>query len=248
MAPRRSISHHPAFVPLVALWFAALFGLAVAVLPAPLVARIVAAAGLAGLLPAGGLAHWFASALAALGGGLLGLVLARLAAFRGHADPRPVYREPDPAVDEPPASRAAAPRPLRVREDLDAGLAAEASVAEPAASEGVRIAADPLQGETEGFMILTPQPVHPPHPPADLDTLLEQFDHAIAAFQADAPARPAPLGPLAAGPDPVHSFVARQTGAPPPAPAPSPLGGLVPDHQAELRAALDKLAKAMRER
>lgn len=91
-------------------------------------------------------------------------------------------------------------------------------------------------------MILTPQPVHPPRPEPDLEELLDQFDSAFEAFRAGAGAG---AGSKA---DPVQAFVAQQTGVPAPVPsqAASPLGGLVPDHQAELRAALDKLARSHR--
>ena len=93
-------------------------------------------------------------------------------------------------------------------------------------------------------MILSPQPIHPPRPAPDLQALLDEFDNVIASFRdQEASPSPSPSSQAAAASDPVHAFLARQTGAP----APSPLGGRVPDHQAELRAALDKLAQSQRE-
>lgn len=252
MAQRRPIASHPAFGPLVALWFAALFGLAVAVLPVALVERLVASLGLRWLGPAGPMA---ASGAAALIGGVSGLLIAKLIARRAASDPRPVYSEPAPEFEQPlPVERRR--RPLSIREELTAGFPGHAE--EMAATE---IAPDPEPGEAHDdaltvdaleevppraievggdFLILSPQPVHPPQPAPDLDSLLAQFDTALAAFRSDDEPRRATQEPTE--PDPVHAFVARQTGAP----AASPLGGMVPDHQSELRAALDKLARARR--
>lgn len=252
MAQRRPITSHPAFVPLVALWFAALFGLAVAVLPA----RVFAAAGLDKGWLAGGTGHLLLSVVAALPGVLLGWVIARAAARRAGADPRPVYDEFDFA---PPATPAEPParRPLRVREELEEEFADEAIASAPApgppfdiaptlpveAGEADRAAwaSRPAPAVEDGVTILTPQPVHPPRSAPDLEALLAQFDNAIAAFRSEG-------GSTAAAPpphrfDPVRAFVARQTGSG----APSPLGGPMPDHQAELRAALEKMARARRE-
>lgn len=235
MAQRRPITTHPAFVPAVVLWFAALFGLVVAVLPL----RLLALAGL------GDGAGRIALSLAAGGlGAALGWAVARMIVPRAAADPRPVYDEPDipfvaPVRDEPVR------RPLRVREELDAGLEVDGPDSDLAAGEWHGPAATRFGGADaagdDSWMILTPQPVHPapPAPPApDLETLLAQFDNAIAAFRHDdvPPASPPPPHRF----DPVRAFVARQTGGA----AASPLGGAMPDHQAELRSALDKLARA----
>lgn len=241
MAQRRAITSHPAFAPLIALWFAALLGLTVAVLPAPVMERGLAATGLGQLVPLSLAGRVGASILAAAVGALGGYGLARFMARRAPGDPRPLYadEETGPATDmacEPPIRR-----PLRVREELAGGFGDESEVmpgsgqAEPIAS-----AAPP----EDGFMILTPQPIHPPQPAPDLDSLLDQFDSAFAAFRAGDGARTATAG--ASGADSVHAFVAQQTGVPTPSRSPSPLGGLVPDHQAELRAALDKLARSHR--
>lgn len=247
MAQRRPIASHPAFAPLVALWFAALFGLVPAVLPATLLERFLAAASLDALRPLTGAGRLAMSAIAGLVGGLLGLALARAIKRRAMRDPRPVFADSEPALAEPPGD-APMRRPLRVREELSAEFELEASGAGlgtgPAPAPGRDDADRPaFEVETgESFMILTPQPIHPPRPAPDLEALLVQFDEALAAFRADDDGRPAGGKQ---GPDPVHAFVARQTGSPAP-PVASPLGGSMPDHQAELRAALEKLARAQR--
>lgn len=231
MAQRRPITSHPAFAPFVALWFAALLGMAVAVLPAPVLERTLDTLGLGALTPLTSGARLIAIGAAGLLGAFLGLALGLPLAWRGRRDPRPIYAEPDwpiehPMVEEPMR------RPLRVREEL-------AEAGEETVEQGA-LPAEPSAraAETdEGFMILTPQPVHPPRPAPDIEGLLAQFDNALAAFRSGDEARPVRR---AGDPDPVHAFVARQTGTP----SPSPLGGLMPDHQAELRAALDKLARA----
>lgn len=246
MAQRRPISSHPAFAPLIALWFAALFGLAVAVLPAPLLERALSASGLDALVPLTAAGRVVASGAAALAGALLGLLLAALLARRARRDPRPIYEDVAIPLDEI-AIEQPARRPLRVREELGEG---PGEADEPATMPGFTDSPSETGGESriaeaeEGFMILTPQPVHPPRPAADIEGLLAQFDNALAAFRAEEE-QPGPAR-VAGRHDPVHAFVARQTGAPVPGAAPSPLGGPMPDHQAELRAALDKLARAHR--
>lgn len=252
-AHRRPIASHPAFAPVIALWFAALLGLTVAVLPAALIAPLLATMGMDQLLPLPPAARVTASALAATIGALIGFVLARPFARRAGRDPRPLYSETEPpfedTVDEAPARR-----PLRVREELADGFGDESQVASSAyATPGqpeplpVTFAAAPRGlASQEGFMILTPQPIHPPRPVPDLETLLDQFDTAFAAFSAVEGSRTVAVERPRA--DPVRAFVAQQTGVPAPQPAPAapPLGPLVPDHQAELRSALDKLARSQR--
>lgn len=247
MAQRRPIASHPAFTPLLALWFAALLGLVVAVLPAALLERLLGAVGAGALAPLTMTARIIASGGAALAGALLGLALALPFARRGRRDPRPIYDEPEAPVEHPVAE-ASARRPLRVREELaeDMHATGQKGVAEGDLPPAVRAAPPgaPATAEgDEGFMILTPQPVHPPRPAPDLEGLLEQFDTALAAFRSGDEDRTARAN---GAPDPVHAFVARQTGAPVSGHAPSPFGGRMPDHQAELRAALDKLARAHR--
>ena len=256
MAQRRPITTHPAFVPLLALWFAALLGLAVAVLPTAILQNGLAASGMSALVPLTVAGRMIASVGAALVGALLGLAFAVLIARRGRSDPRPTYDEPEVAAEQRVYEETVR-RPLRVREELADELPDEyrqGAISDEAASEGGfavggRPAAPSLapviaEGE-EGFMILSPQPVHPPQPAPDLDSLLQQFDTVLAAFRSGDEDRPVGSSDSPpAGPDPVHAFVARQTGSP--APGHSPLGGVMPDHQAELRAALDKLARAHR--
>lgn len=234
MVQRRPITSHPSFPPLIALWFAALLGLTVVVLPEAALARGLGAMGLGGLLPLT-LAIRIAFAItAAAVGALAGYALAKRIARHMGGDPRPIYAEAEPEFDAPveePRRR----RPLHVREELEGGFGDESQV----------VPAPPRILETqprvhEPFMILTPQPIHPPRPEPDLEALLDQFDTAFAAFQEGEGVRVAAAGPP--GTDPVQTFVARQTGAP--SPPASPMGGLVPDHQAELRAALDKLARS----
>jgi hypothetical protein len=245
MAQRRPIASHPAFAPLVALWFAALLGLGVAVLPAGLVERALATAGLGSLGALGPLAT---SGAAAVLGAAAGWTLAKLLARRAARDPRPVYEESEPLVEEPVVDEPAR-RPLSIRDELSEGFRQEPDASgEVPPEEGGDEAepAQPVEGPaplalgTDEFLILSPQPVHPPRPAPDLDALLAQFDNALAAFRSDDEPRAA--REQQSRPDPVHAFVARQTRTP----APSPLGGTVPDHQAELRAALDKLARARR--
>lgn len=247
MAQRRPITSHPAFVPLIALWLAALLGLTVAVLPGQAVERALAAAGLTALVPLTPAGRIAACAIAAAIGALAGYALARPFA-RSNGDPRPVYAEADPALDEI-VSEAPIRRPLRVREELADGFGDESQVVPPDRApaepppEAPRAFAAPAQAQ-DGFMILTPQPIHPPRPAPDLEALLDQFDTAFSAFRSEEGAR-SEAAAQRPGADPVQAFVAQQTGAP--ARDPSPMGGLVPDHQAELRAALDKLARSQRE-
>jgi len=251
MARRRPITSHPAFAPLIALWLAALLGLIVAVLPAAVLEGVLVGLGLDPLTPLTLALRLVLGALAASVGGLIGYALARRYSGRAGDDPRPVYAEAEPEPPEP-MGEAPARRPLRVREELADGFGDESQVSsQPAASypdASPNTRAAPLADSSEppeGFMILTPQPVHPPLPAPDLETLLEQFDSAFAAFRAaDGKQAGAPDG--GRGADPVQAFVARQTGTAGVSPAPSPMGGLVPDHQAELRAALDKLARSQR--
>jgi hypothetical protein len=83
MAPYRTpISLHPAFPMIVALWFAALLGLGSLLVPAPLIERLVAASGISAIIPLaapplGFKARFVLSIAATLGGGLVGLIIAR---------------------------------------------------------------------------------------------------------------------------------------------------------------------------
>lgn len=258
MAQRRPLTSHPVFVPLVALWFAALLGLIVVVLPQPALDRAFTAAGAGALLPPSDAGRAIAAAGAALAGALLGFALAWPLARRGRRDPRPIYAEPELPIEDPVSDAPIRRRPLSVREELAEEMPGEWPAAAPAEMSASSAESDaaiiepvaesappkpPVAEAEEGFMILTPQPVHPQRQAPDLDALLSQFDSALAAFRSDDEDRPVQRP---GGTDPVHAFVARQTGAPARGLAPSPLGGAMPDHQAELRAALDKLARAHR--
>lgn len=235
MARRRPITSHPAFAPFLAAWFAALLGMGLAVLPGPVLERTLGGMGLEALTPLTSGGRAIAIGTAALAGALLGLAIALPLARRGRNDPRPIYAEADWAEEHSMEEERVRRRPLHVREELVEADGAVATLEDDATAPREPVAR-PVSAE-EGFMILTPQPVHPPRPAPDIDGLLAQFDNALAAFRSgDEPRRPGGAG----GPDPVQAFVARQTGTP----SPSPLGGPMPDHQAELRAVLDKLARA----
>lgn len=236
-ARRRPLTSHPAFATLIVLWFAALFGLGLAVLPAALVEPVLGKLGLAAIIPLTAAGRVLVSAGAMLIGGLLGYIAARGMVRRSRGDPRPLYAEADLPIEEE-HDLVPAPRPLRVREELDENFSD--------AIGAQRAAPDLAIDRDDSFMILTPQPIHPPRSAnalaPDLDALLEQFESAFDSFRADESVRPR----AEARADPVQTFVAQQTGVAAPAAAASPLGGLVPDHQAELRAALDKLARSQR--
>ena len=257
MAQRRPITSHPAFAPLLASWFAALLGLSVAVLPAVLLARLVDGSGLAALVPPMPDGRLVVSAAAALTGAIFGWVLAKPLARRGMRDPRPIYDESEPLITEA-APAEPARRPLLARDDLpdegpdeDTGamrgngwpLADAEDEASPPGSPQEPIPSS----QSEGFMILGPQPSYSSRPASGLEALLEQFDSALAAFRADAEENQVEKTSEAGVADPVHAFVAQQTGTSAPMNAPSPLGGRMPHHQAELRIALDKLTRAKRE-
>lgn len=247
MAQRRPITEHPAFAPLVAMWFAALCGLGVAVLPAGLIERALTGIGGGALVPLTFASRVGLSVGAALLGALVGLAIARRLALRSHPDPRPLFEEAEAVADEADLV-ARVRRPLRVREELAEGLQdddANNDAAHPDLAVGDGEGAPPSVADTGDatVMILGPQPAHPPQPAPDLEGLLAQFDRALDAFRTDDTTE-AKAGE--ARPDPVHAFVARQTGTPAPGHVLSRLGIAMPDHQAELRAALDKLAKAQR--
>lgn len=235
MVHRRPITSYPVFAPLIALWMAALMGLTVAVLPAYAIERGLHAVGLDGLVPVTFLLRLIVGLAAAGLGALLGYAVARGIARRAGADPRPVHTEHDSDFEAPAEPRRR--RPLHVREELEGGFGDESRVPARATIQAERARLD-----EDAFMILTPQPIHPPPPEPDLEALLEQFDSAFVAF-CDSDRRQAEAGDLPAS-DPVQSFVARQMATPRGGTGTSPIGGLVPDHQAELRAALDKLARS----
>ncbi|WP_133366076.1 hypothetical protein [Qipengyuania sediminis] len=158
------------------------------------------------------------SLAAALLGAAIGFAIAWLLRRRTGLDPRPRYEEYGELDDHPepvPPPR----RPLHVREELfhaDQDETSPSDERDPVAVAGAGLA--------EG------RPGDAPAP--DLSALLSRFDQAIARYEGD-PAASAPG-------DPVAAFFARQTAEG----ERGPMAGHMPDHQAELRAALDKLAEA----
>lgn len=115
-----SISAHPAFPAVVALWFAALLGLGCLVVPVIIFETISSASGIATLFPAaasplGPTARIAIALLAALGGAGIGLLLARkVAAASGTVQPA---RKRAPGNSEP--NIAGTPkRPISAREEL----------------------------------------------------------------------------------------------------------------------------------
>jgi len=106
-----SITRHPAFPAIVALWFAALLGLGTLVLPAVLLERIVSLTGISSLVPQavpplGFTARAAIAGVAGVLGAVLGLVLARRVQAGSPAAPRRT-------------APAGSPRPLNAHEDLD---------------------------------------------------------------------------------------------------------------------------------
>lgn len=82
------ISAHPAFPAIVALWFAALFGFGSLILPTALLERVVSLTGLPAIIPAaapplGFTAQALLAGGAAIGGAIIGVLLARIVA-RAH--------------------------------------------------------------------------------------------------------------------------------------------------------------------
>ncbi len=82
------ISAHPAFPAIVALWFAALFGFGSLILPTALLERVVSLTGLPAIIPAaapplGFTAQALLAGGAAIGGAIMGVLLARIVA-RAH--------------------------------------------------------------------------------------------------------------------------------------------------------------------
>lgn len=98
------ISGHPAFPAIVALWFAALLGFGMLLMPAILLERAVEASGLAAVLPAaapplGRTAHVIAAVFAGIIGALAGLVIARRVAV-AHGAARGRTRAPLNALED----------------------------------------------------------------------------------------------------------------------------------------------------
>lgn len=119
--PVTPLSAHRLFPTVVAIWFAALFGLGCAVLPASLIEAVVTATGLPAILPAaapplGFTAQASLAIAAAVSGALCGFVLARkVAAAQGAVRPAHAEAPRAPGRREKPGAR----RPLSIKEELD---------------------------------------------------------------------------------------------------------------------------------
>ena len=115
------ISAHPVFPAIVALWFAALFGLGSVVLPNILVERIITMAGIDSLIPTaapplGATARFSISGFAAIFGALLGYLLARrVASAQSASRPARVVRNPAQSMLKSPH---VARRPISATEEL----------------------------------------------------------------------------------------------------------------------------------
>lgn len=98
-ARRAPISLHPAFPFIVALWFAALLGIGSLMVPVPLLERLAEASGLSAIIPQaapplGFKARLALSIAATLGGGLVGLIIARkVAGLHRAADASPRFSQ-----------------------------------------------------------------------------------------------------------------------------------------------------------
>lgn len=216
MAQRRPLASHPAFVPLIAAWLGALGALVALVAPIEWLVWTPFVPGVPMRATAAG--------VAGLAGVFIGYLSARIAARRHRLPAHRSLPAPEEAwIPSPPA-----PRPLRINEEVASRF--EDAPAEPAipleedgfpshelpqaASAGLSL---PLRGTGE---------VEP------LARIVDRFDRALDAY-ARRVADQAEFGP-----DAVQRFVATQTGTTPNEGMPSG-----PDHQAELRKALDKLAQ-----
>ncbi|WFL78485.1 hypothetical protein P7228_05310 [Altererythrobacter arenosus] len=105
--PRQPLAAHPAFAAILCLWVAALFGLAVMVLPGAMLEGLVARSGLAAVLPAaepplGSTARFLVAAAAAVFGGVAGFMIARLLARLTARKARvAVENVADPEIEDP---------------------------------------------------------------------------------------------------------------------------------------------------
>lgn len=144
-SPGASISLHPAFPAISALWFAALLGFGSLALPDAMLEGVVRATGLASLIPSAapplGFTAHVATALAwAIVGALAGLVLARKV-----TQARAAEFEQSAAFDDEPRIC----RPISVHDELDEeGLAAELpeAPAEPGRRKSLAVAEDVSPG------------------------------------------------------------------------------------------------------
>ena len=239
MTRKRSIFEHPALPLWGALWLAALVGLGVMVLPDWVIGRAVVAseidAVVPDLLPPLDLARHIAISLAAAAvAGLVGLVLFSLVSRMVRRRHTPDWDELTSELDVAPEELAErVPRPLRVREELDEGFDAEDDMA-PYVQEADFVSCSPDIGDQQ----LTRGESTESLEDADLATLVERFDRALDRLTLDwsDPEQPSPSSATA----PAASFE----------PAVDPVDDLPNDQtseRAELRAALDHLARARKE-
>lgn len=256
---RQAMSSHPAFRWAVGLWFGALLGAGLFVMPETVHGSIRTALGLDALLPAGVVSKAALAAGAGVLGLLLGLVIATRVAALNNMPPQ--EDEPDQMLDEgwhDDAAPEAEPllddeprRPFNPREyfgedDLPSdepelpGELTEVEV-EYADYEPVSAAAEPEEAVAESLIDAAPEasPVLAADEPLGdlpLSALTERLQRALDASRAAA-AAPATTddGEL----DPVIAFLRREADRTTPGTAPEGGG----DAQAALRSALDRLSQ-----
>ena len=237
MTRKRSILEHPALPYWGALWLAALVGLGVMVLPDWVIGRAVVVSRIDAvfpdLLPPLDLARHVAISLAAavvvgLVGLMLFLLVSRALRRRHMHDWNELASELDSAPEEL-AERM--PRPLRVREELDEGFDAEDDTATYV--EEAQFEACPPDSDVS---IRSGDDTAERWEEAELAELVERFDRALDAFQRDR------IVQADQAPSPANIPVEAE--------APEPIEDVTSDHsteRAELRAALDHLARARRD-
>ena len=103
---RAPLAAHPAFAPILALWFAALCGLAVMVLPMQILEPAVAASGIekyvsAAAAPLGNTAQFILAGMATVAGAVLGFLFARTLARFSNRPLRTAQPAPDAATGTP---------------------------------------------------------------------------------------------------------------------------------------------------
>ncbi len=189
------VSNHPLFPAVVALWFAALFGLGSFVLPNILFERIIVLTGIGELVPAaapplGVTARLIVSAAMALGGAWLGFSVARRIA-RAQAGVRPAHggRRPqrNDHFDEPRARR-----PISARDELGATRLDSAPPADPGMGSRRRALAMQEDDRPSDYLQAAPvpgtAPVYAPPPAAEPEPL------DLTHFEAPSQPQPQPAG------------------------------------------------------
>lgn len=234
--PVTPLSAHRLFPTVVAIWFAALFGLGFAVLPASLIEAVVTATGLPAILPAaapplGFTAQASLAIAAAAFGALCGFTLARkVSAAQGAVRPAHAEAPRAPGRREKPGAR----RPLSIKDELDDEPLFASSFA----------ADEPLAGRRRSLMPAAD--AFPPEPEAPFAQVQEYealpadepapFDE-IEPKDAWAPETQPPIAPVAEEPvfEDVPS-VEPASSTPLPAPTPptqAPVGILPSDPRAD---------------